>query len=267
MPLTGVAGWPVAHSRSPALHEAAFASLGLADWRSQLLPIPPDLFAETVAALPGEGFVGINVTIPHKLAALRLADRSSPTAQACGAANTLSFHDGVVSAENTDVPAIESALEELAGDGGAPRVLVLGAGGSARAALLAAARIENAGVEIWNRTASRAEDLAAEFGVTATTDPQSFDLLVNTTSVGLDPSGAGLDDLPLEAAGLRGARGVVDLVYTDGGAPVARAAIAAGVPVIDGLEVLVRQGALSVGSWTGRVPDLAVLRRAVAEAA
>ena len=88
MPLTraGVLGWPVRHSRSPAMHEAAYAAVGLKDWRYQLLPVPPPLLAETVRALPAAGFAGANVTIPHKEAALALADEASDPARAIGAA-------------------------------------------------------------------------------------------------------------------------------------------------------------------------------------
>ena len=87
----GVCGWPVAHSRSPAMHTAALTAVGLADWEYLRLPLPPELFAETVRALPALGFRGVNVTIPHTQAALALADRASPAARAIGAANTLTF--------------------------------------------------------------------------------------------------------------------------------------------------------------------------------
>src|SRR5262249_46378887 len=103
----GVLGWPVAHSRSPAIHNAALAALGLEDWRYQRLPVPPALFADTTRALGSSRFVGANVTIPHKHAALRLADRAGETARAIGAANTLSFApDGTIVAENTDAPGL-----------------------------------------------------------------------------------------------------------------------------------------------------------------
>src|SRR5437868_13902350 len=107
----GVLGWPVGHSRSPAMHNAALQAVGLADWRYQLLPGPPELLVETVRALPRAGFRGANVTIPHKEAALRTAQEATPTARAIGAANTLIFHDdGSILAENTDAPALIAAL-------------------------------------------------------------------------------------------------------------------------------------------------------------
>ena len=133
----GVCGWPVAHSRSPQMHNAALAAVGLADWRYLRLPLPPELFEETVRALPAAGFRGVNVTIPHKEAALAVADEASDAARAIGAANTLTFEDGAIKADNTDAPGLLAALgEPVAGR----RALVLGAGGSGRAAAWALAR-------------------------------------------------------------------------------------------------------------------------------
>src|SRR3954447_3857178 len=133
--LTAVAGWPVAQSRSPAMHNAAFAALGMDDWLYTRLPLPPERFGETVRALPASGYRGINVTIPHKEAALELADSASDTAAAIGAANTLTFEDGEIRADNTAARASLAARgEPLAGR----RVLVLGAGGAARAIIWAA---------------------------------------------------------------------------------------------------------------------------------
>ena len=126
----GVAGWPVAHSRSPAMHNAALAAAGLRGWRYLKLPLPPHLFAETVRALPAAGFAGANVTIPHKEAALAIATRATEVARAIGAANTLTFADGAIEADNTDAPGLIAALPGLPPG----TALVLGAGGSARAA-------------------------------------------------------------------------------------------------------------------------------------
>ena len=138
MPRLGVLGWPVAHSRSPAMHNAALAALGMADWHYQRLPVPPALFAETTVALAAAGFLGANVTIPHKHAALALATEASPAAREIGAANTLTFaEDGSIAAENTDAPGLLAALARLPEMPAHPRVLVLGAGGSARAAVWA----------------------------------------------------------------------------------------------------------------------------------
>jgi len=106
----GVAGWPVAHSRSPAMFAAAFEATGLGNWRYAALPLAPERFAETVRALPASGYRGLNVTIPHKEAALRLADEPTPAAAAIGAANSLTFEDGRIEADNTDAPGLLASL-------------------------------------------------------------------------------------------------------------------------------------------------------------
>ena len=130
-----VLGQPISHSRSPAMHTAALAELGLADeWSYEAIEVAPEDFDERVRAMPGEGFVGANVTVPHKLAALAIADEASEAARAIGAANTLTFADGRIAAENTDATGLLDALPES--PSGA-RALVLGAGGSARAVVWA----------------------------------------------------------------------------------------------------------------------------------
>jgi shikimate dehydrogenase len=253
--LTAVAGWPIAHSRSPAMHNAAFQALGMDDWLYTRLPLPPERFAEAVRALPGSGYRGINVTIPHKQAALALADSASEAASAIGAANTLSFRDGVIEADNTDAQGFLDALgEPLAGRS----VLVLGAGGAARAVIWAA-REEGAGeVLVWNRTAERARQLAADFGVEAVEKVRRADVVVNTTAVGLNGSA---DDLPLADA--HDPELVADLVYGPSNPPVTAWARARGARVTDGLEVLVCQGVLSFVRWTGQDPPLDRMREAV----
>jgi shikimate dehydrogenase len=249
----GVLGWPVAHSRSPAMHNAAFAALGMEDWRYQLLPVPPELFDETTRALGEAGFTGANVTIPHKEAALALADDVSVTARAVGAANTLTFApDGTISAENTDAPGLIAALD-LPVKG--LSALVLGAGGSARAVVWAL-REAGAEVSLWNRTAARGSALADEFQVRAVASPVAADVLVNCTSVGLQRSAkettAPLHELGLLDDQVNEYSHVVDLVYRDTPTPLLAAARAAGARTVDGLEILVAQGALSFELWTGR---------------
>jgi shikimate dehydrogenase len=160
MPRLGVLGWPVAHSRSPAIHNAAFAALGMEGWRYQRLPVPPGLLAETTRALGRAGFLGANVTIPHKQAALALAAQASRAARQIGAANTLTFAaDGTITAENTDAPGLMAAFEQSPRG---MRALVLGAGGSARAAVWALREAGASEVYVWNRTPERAETLARE---------------------------------------------------------------------------------------------------------
>jgi shikimate dehydrogenase len=233
---------------------AAFAKLRL-DWRYVQLPVPPDRFAETVRALRGSGYRAANVTIPHKLAALEVADEVSDAARAIGAVNTLTFlDDGRIEGENTDAGGLLDALGEPV-----PRTaLVLGAGGAARAAAWAL-RQAGAEVTVWNRTRKRAETLAAELGLRA--GAAEAELLVNATSVGLRADDS-LDGLPLPDA-----RVVADLVYGDRPTPLARWAEERGARLVDGLEVLVRQGARSVATWTGREPPLETMRQAVVQAA
>jgi shikimate dehydrogenase len=253
--LAGVLGFPAGHSRSPAMMNAAFAELGL-DWRYLALPVPPGRFEETVRALPGSGYRAANVTIPHKLAAHDLADELSDPARAIGAVNTLSFEGERIVGHNTDAGGLLDALGEPV----PATALVLGAGGAARAAAWALAGA-GASVTLWNRTPGKATELARELGVEASERPGPAELLVNATSVGLRPDDT-LDGLPLVDA-----RVVVDLVYGAGTTPVVSWAEERGARVIDGLEVLVRQGALSLALWTGREPPLDAMRRAVVQAA
>jgi len=253
----GVLGWPVRHSRSPAMHNAALAALGLTEWRYQLLPVPPELFGETARALPAAGFAGANVTVPHKEAALAVADVPTAAARAIGAANTLTFTgDGRIEADNTDAPGLLAALPHPAQGATA---LVLGAGGSARAAAWALREAGAAAVAVHNRTRERADRLAADLGIRVAADPQPADIVVNCTTVGLHDA----DAAPIDLATLDRYGTVVDLVYRDGGTALVRAARAHGHPTVDGLEILVHQGALSFERWTGRAAPLDVMRAAL----
>ncbi|MGX6449524.1 shikimate dehydrogenase family protein, partial [Patulibacter sp. S7RM1-6] len=126
-----MAGWPVAHSRSPVMQRAALRALGLPAWSYELLPLAPDAAADALRALPRAGFAGANVTIPHKHVALEVADVATPAAREIGAANTLTvLEDGTLEADNTDAPGL---VDCLGGDVAGRTALVLGAGGSARA--------------------------------------------------------------------------------------------------------------------------------------
>src|SRR4051812_46138321 len=159
------------------MHTAALAAAGLRDWRYLALPLPPDLFAETVRALPAAGFRGVNVTIPHKQAALALADEASPAARAIGAANTLTFAPaGTIVADNTDAPGLLEVLRKRVDPAGRS-ALVLGAGGAGRAAAWALAGA-GADVAVWNRTGDRASALAAELGVRHAARPEGADIVV-----------------------------------------------------------------------------------------
>ncbi len=245
------------------MHAAALAYLGMGeDWAYQHLPVPPELFAETVRALPSAGFAGANVTVPHKEAALALADTATQAARTIGAANTLTFGDGgALEADNTDAPGLLAALPADPRDATA---LVLGAGGSARAAVHALRTAGAARVLIWNRTAARAAALARELGGEPVEAPlPAVDVLVQCTAAGLLRPGRQLAELPSLTNVVHGCTSVVDLVYTSqGSTPLIAFARECGARVTDGLEVLVRQGALSLERWTGRPAPLDAMRAA-----
>jgi shikimate dehydrogenase len=263
-----VLGHPVSHSRSPAMQNAALEALELsAEWSYEAIDVDPADFDERVRALPGEGYVGVNVTIPHKEAALRIADHASDAARQIGAANTLSFRDDGIRADNTDATGLLAALPEPVEGKSA---LVLGAGGSARAAVWALAG-EGASVSVWNRTATRADELIrdlAEAGSVAEgrlasvsadrARTDSFDLIVNCSAIGMgneDP----FEQLPLDPDRLRAGIVVVDLVYAGSKSRLVGEARSRGATAVDGLEILVRQGAESLRLWTGMDPPLDVM--------
>jgi shikimate dehydrogenase len=257
--LLGVAGWPVAHSRSPEMFTPALGELGL-DWLYVRLPLPTELFAETALALPASGYRGINVTMPHKRAAWELADTRTPAAAAIGAANTLTYDADGIEADNTDAGGF---LDALGDDPRGLRCLVLGAGGAARAVAWALGDAGAAEVAVWNRTPERAAELASDLGLVAVERPRAADLIVNCTSVGL---GAGGDDAEAEAVAAVGLEAVdpppafFDVVYGGGSTPLSRWAERGGARVGDGREMLVRQGARSLARWTGRSAPLDAMR-------
>jgi shikimate dehydrogenase len=277
VPNLAVIGHPVAHSRSPAVQTAALTEMGLAgEWTYGALDVAPEDFEAEVAELAAAGeYVGVNVTVPHKEAALAMADVATEGAQAIGAANTLSFKDGQIAAANTDAGGLLRSLPAVAAGG---RALVLGAGGAARAAIWALAHggegspdeegepttVPPFDVHVWNRTAGRGEAVAAELGArfVAEPDPANYALIVNTTAVGL----AGEDTfeaLPISPDSFSPGQVVLDMVYTDAPSPLLAAAETAGATTVDGLEMLVQQGALSLRIWTGEEPSLEAMRAAV----
>ena len=244
----GVCGWPVAHSRSPQMQNAALAAVGLDDWRYLRLPLPPELFEETVRALPAAGFRGVNVTIPHKHAALALADEMTVAAQAIGAANTLTFEDGRIQADNTDAPGLIAAIGEPRG-----RPLGAGAGGGRRGACrgLGAADRGSAGFGLEPHPGASRGAGGRAGRARGDRSARRADIVVNCTSVGLRSGEDPFKALPIEADELSAGSLVVDLVYRAGGTQFLEAARTRGARVIDGLEVLVAQGAASFERWTG----------------
>lgn len=277
MPKLAVVGHPVSHSRSPAMHNAALRELGLGgDWEYGAIDLQAGEFAEQIKRLAEEGYAGVNVTVPHKVAALAVADEASSAAVEIGAANTLCFREGRIIAENTDG---EGLLDAIPGSPAGACALVMGAGGSARAAAWALVRA-GADVEIWNRTHAKARELAHQLGAQiAVVDPDSglagtsdYSLYVNCTTVGMAEASAPgkrgssddvspLKGLPVAADALVRGKMVVDLVYGTRETQLIATARRGGADVIDGLEVLVRQGARSLRLWTGLEPPIDVMRR------
>jgi shikimate dehydrogenase len=263
----GLIGWPVEHSLSPAMHDAAFAALGL-DWRYELLPTRDDRVAARLEHVRHE-YRGVNVTVPHKQRVIPYLDRIDEAAAMIGAVNTISVRDGELVGYNTDAAGFLTALTEAGFSPAGRQALLLGAGGAARAV---AAALAGAGctVTLYNRRPERAVELANSLGeaVQGLTPGTSlhdlelahFDLLVNATPVGMWPAVGACpwpEELPLLARWT-----VYDLVYNPNQTRLMKRAHAAGASTIGGLEMLVHQGALALTLWTGRQAPVEVMRAA-----
>jgi shikimate dehydrogenase len=263
--LAGILGWPVEHSLSPAMHNAAFRALGL-NWAYLAFPVEPARLEAAVRGLAAAGCAGLNVTIPHKQAVLGACSQIHPAARAIGAANTLvPDGDGGFRADNTDAAGFLRALDEGAPglDLAGADVLLVGAGGAARAVAWA---LGERGARL--RVANRTPDRAAELGAHVPFVPAALDavaaacaLVVNATSLGLEGDRPP-PELPL--AGLGPGQVAVDVVYRRGGTPWLRAAAARGARTVDGLAMLVHQGAASFAQWTGVEAPLEAMRGALA---
>ncbi|HUQ41487.1 MAG TPA: shikimate dehydrogenase [Candidatus Limnocylindrales bacterium] len=253
-------GHPVSHSLSPAVHNAAFAALGLPH-RYMLRDVTADALANAVASLRDEHALGANVTVPHKQAAMALVDDLSDEAKTIGAVNTIVRDGSRLAGHNTDAYGFERAMD------GVPRpsdVVLLGAGGAARACLVVLLRLGHR-VRVANRTRDRAEELvdAIEIdgrrGEVAAWPASPTDVVVNATSLGLhgeDP----LQGLPLP-------RTVVDIVAVAGGTPlVRRARQQRGVRVVDGSVMLLHQAVRAFELWTGAAAPFDVMRAALTRA-
>jgi shikimate dehydrogenase len=255
-------GDPVAHSLSPRFQNAALAALGLDGVYTALRCSAGDL-PGLLAGLARAGGGG-NVTVPHKALAARSVDRATDAVGRTGACNTFWAEDGLVHGDNTDVEGVRGALRALLGRPPAgATVLLLGAGGAAAAVLCALADDGAGRVVLANRTAERAQALAARFAGTLRIEvadrvPRDrFDLAVNATSLGLHP-GDPLPPLPPADAAL-------DLVYAPGETPWVREMRARGVPAADGREMLLRQGAAAFRRWWGIDAPLDAMRAALAD--
>jgi shikimate dehydrogenase len=265
--LLAVVGDPIAHSLSPRLHNAALAALGL-DAVYVALRVRPDGLAPLVRALVASG-AGLNVTVPHKRAVVPLLDEAPPVVRRTGACNVVWGWTGGLAGDNTDVAAVGAEAARLLAGGTLRRALLVGTGGSARAAAVALADgWPGCVVEVLSRDVQRSRDFVAwaeEARVAA--EPATggaVDLVVNATPLGL----AGGDPLPLDEPALRrtGAAAVLDLVYVRRRTRLVRAALAAGMAAEDGRGVLVAQGAASFRRFLGVEPPLEVMRAAVEDA-
>ena len=260
--LAGVLGWPVAHSRSPRLHGYWLAEHGI-DGAYLPLAVPPDALGEVLKALPRMGFRGANLTLPHKEAALVAADRATPEARRIGAANTLVFDDaGRIEARNTDGFGFLESLREGAPGwrAAAGPAVVVGAGGAARAILVALADAGAPEIRLVNRTKERAEHLRQEFGgpirvwgwARRAEALEEAALLVNSTTQGMagsPPLDLALDRLPASAV-------VNDIVYAPLATPLLEAARARGNRVVDGLGMLLHQARPGFAAWFGVEPKV-----------
>ncbi|WP_319545803.1 shikimate dehydrogenase [Ruegeria conchae] len=270
IPLAGVIGHPVAHSRSPKLHGHWLKTYGLAGHYIPMDVAPADL--ETVLhTLPKAGFVGANVTVPHKEAALRLADHVSDRASVIGAANTLVFReDGSIHADNTDGYGFMANLRAGAPDWNptdGPAV-VFGAGGAARAVLQVLAEAGVSEILLTNRTRTRADHLKEEFGqritvvdwVQAGNVIENAELVVNTTSLGMQ----GQPELRVPLDGLQPGAVVTDLVYAPLQTRLLQQAEEAGCTTVDGLGMLLHQAVPGFERWFGVRPEVDAETRAAA---
>jgi shikimate dehydrogenase len=269
--LAGVVGWPVDHSRSPRMHNAAYGALGL-DRAYVPLPVPPGRLEAALRGMAALGFAGVNVTIPHKPGALASCDTADASATRCGGANTVVVgEDGRLAGHSTDGEGMLLAAgwngvrDRLAGR----RAAVLGAGGAAAAAVVALLDAGASSVTVCARRGEAAsalvDDLAARTGegprLTASDSPVHVPVMVNATPVG---QRGDLEALPVEPDVLRRAEVVVDLAYRGDGEATAlvAAARAAGAGVVDGLDVLAGQGVLAFRLLTGVEPPVEVMREA-----
>ena len=278
--LAGIFGYPLEHSISPRVQQAAFDHCSL-DVSYKAWPVAPDRLEPEVRKLRDDGYLGANVTVPHKERIRSYLDDLQPLARTLGAVNTIVKEDGRLVGYNTDAHGLMEALRK---DGGCdPRglsVLVLGAGGAARAAVFALVDAGVASLTIANRTLARAESLASEFEaasagvkVVPLEEPalagvcNKADLIVNTTSMGMR-HGIAERETPLKASTIRAQSLVYDLVYNPAETPLLVEAKAAGAKTLGGLPMLVYQGAASFELWTGRPPPVDVMfeaaRRALA---
>jgi shikimate dehydrogenase len=273
----GIFGWPVAHSKSPQMHEAAARALGIA-LRYERFEVAPEGLTEAVRAKHAAGIDGYNLTVPHKLAIMSLVDEVAPAARAIGAVNTVVRRGGRYLGDNTDAPGFVRSLEDAGVQLSGANVVVLGAGGAARAAVVGLADAGAAEIRVLSRRPAQSEalcqSLASAVGCGLQAAPLGeagrhfggASLLVQATSATLESNPgaqAFADSLPIEA--LPEGAAVVDMVYKPLETTLLARANARGLPTIDGLGMLLHQGAIAFEMWTGFAPPLDVMRSALSD--
>ena len=274
--LVGVFGQPVAENPTGVMQEAAFAAAGL-NWRYLTIEVPPDRLADAVRGMRAFGMQGINLTIPHKVAVMPYLDAVAPDAQIIGAVNTVRREGDRYIGENTDGKGFLRGVREDAGvDPAGKRVVMLGAGGAARAVATELALAGASRIVVVNRTVQRGaamvDDLPANTGADVQfvawegtyAVPADTDIFVNATSIGLYPDVDAMPDVDLGAA--RDGMLVCDVVFNPPQTPLVKAAKARGLPVLDGLSMLVYQGVIGFELWTGQPAPEAVMKQALREA-
>ena len=274
--LVGLIGWPVEHSMSPAMHNAAFEARDL-NWRYLPLPVPPGRVEAAARGLAALGFRGANLTVPHKRSVLQALDTIAPEAKALGAINTIVVErdaEGTttLSGHNTDAAGFIGALRAAGFDPTGSSVVVVGAGGAARAVVFGLLKAEAASVLVLNRTLERARALVADLGrssqsilraevldeETLLETVRAADLLVNATPIGMWPR-VDASIWPVEIP-LPSCLTVFDLVYNPLETKLLRQARRSGAEALDGLDMLVRQGALAFEMWTGVEAPVEIMR-------
>ncbi len=273
----GIFGWPVAHSKSPQMHEAAARALGIA-LRYERFEVAPEDFFEAVRAKHAAGIDGYNLTVPHKVAIMSLVDEVAPAARAIGAVNTVVRRGGRYLGDNTDARGFVRSLEDAGVELSGANVVVLGAGGAARAAVVGLADAGAAEIRVLSRRPAQSEALcqslasAVHCGLQAAPLGEAghhfggASLLVQATSATLESNPgaqAFADSLPIEA--LPEGAAVVDMVYKPLETTLLARANARGLPTIDGLGMLLHQGAIAFEMWTGFAPSLDVMRSALSD--
>jgi len=269
--LAGIMGWPVTHSRSPALHNFWIDEHGI-DGVYVPLPVPPEHLAQALRALPALGFRGCNLTLPHKQAALAIVDRVDPLARRIGAMNTVVVAvDGSLEGSNTDVFGFRENLRERAPDwkASAGPAIILGAGGAARAIVAALIEMKVEEIRIVNRTRARVERVADDLASPTTritihpwserdTVQREAGILVNTTSLGM----TGEPALDIDLSQLPPSAVVADIVYVPLETPLLAAARQRGHLTVDGLGMLLHQGRPGFEAWFGSPVRVTLEQRA-----